>query len=187
MIWEGRGAGAKDSMSLATSMWSWNYYVQTRTTTRSSMRCIDRYADKEVETTKVDSRSWCDTKVLRISIVRSHQRGPVVATGKKWPLRIDVLEMEEKARRITLLGQEGQRTKLKYTTMWRRWILGTITRFTLVCWKMKRRITSMWGEEGRNEQDGGQEMMKHKLFSGRQWWMKKGKDRRKNGNDTEEH
>ena len=147
----------------------------------------DRYADKEVETTKVDSRSWCDTKVLRISIVRSHLRGPVVAAGKKWPLRIENFGKGRKGKTDYVVGPRRTADKAEIHNDVKTLDSWTITRFTLVCWKMKRRITSVWGEEGRNEQDGGQEMMRHKLFSGRQWWMKKGKDRRKNGNDTEEH
>ena len=64
----------------------------------------------------------------------------------KCPSRIDVLEKEDK---------EGRRSWITYTTMWRRGILGTITRFTWLYRKMKRRIISP-RREGRNGRAGGQ-------------------------------
>ena len=51
--------GPQNSISPATSMWSWDYYVQTRTTTRSLVRCTNLHAGKDEVTTKADSRRCC--------------------------------------------------------------------------------------------------------------------------------
>ena len=51
--------GPKNSISPATSMWSRDYYVQTRTTTRSLVKCTNLHAGKDDVTTKADSRRCC--------------------------------------------------------------------------------------------------------------------------------
>ena len=88
----------KNSMLPATSMRSWDYCVQTRTTSVSSVSCMVLYVGKGVKEITVVSRSLCGMELRRSSIARSLPRGLIVAGRKKWHSRTHNLG-------ITLSGQ----------------------------------------------------------------------------------
>ena len=59
---------AENSSLQEISIWSWGWRVQTKKTSRSSIRCAGRCVGKGSKTTMTVSRSWCGVESWRVQL-----------------------------------------------------------------------------------------------------------------------